>query len=292
MVPKTVGDNIRKYRQEKNLTQKELADLLNVTNKAVSRWECGYGLPDITLLPEIAKLFDVTIDELAGEAKQAAAASEAENAVGDRAENKKPRRRMIVILSVCLAALVIAAVVTACVLTAGKTVPGVDPQPPITRYRFEAEEAEYKGSVYTEADIYASNTYCAAHMARNSLTFTIESDADERGVALAVRMSSCIEMYNERGTFVGTLGVDMEKFDVLNVNNDVVHLTGLLPGSGSGDKSHYLTFYNWSTVTGKVDLVKGQNVFRVVTGNVAFNFDYIELSPTAAKLSWTPVSHV
>lgn len=60
----TVGQNIRKLRDERNVTQQQIADSLGVTFQAVSKWECGTTVPDITLLPEIAAYFSVTIDEL------------------------------------------------------------------------------------------------------------------------------------------------------------------------------------------------------------------------------------
>ena len=58
------GKIIAELRKKKGLTQKQLAAFLGVTDKAVSRWENGYGLPDVSLLPKIAAAFDVTVDEL------------------------------------------------------------------------------------------------------------------------------------------------------------------------------------------------------------------------------------
>lgn len=59
-----LGKRIQALRKEKGLTQNELADKLFVSYQAVSQWENGNTNPDISLLPEIAKVFDVTIDEL------------------------------------------------------------------------------------------------------------------------------------------------------------------------------------------------------------------------------------
>ena len=53
---KKIGNFIYELRKEKNMTQQDLADLLGVTNKAVSKWERGEGYPEITLVPEIAKI--------------------------------------------------------------------------------------------------------------------------------------------------------------------------------------------------------------------------------------------
>ena len=62
--PSQVGSKIMALRKEKNMTQAELAQFLNVSNKAVSRWENGQGFPDVTLFPKLAILFDVTVDYL------------------------------------------------------------------------------------------------------------------------------------------------------------------------------------------------------------------------------------
>ena len=60
----SIGKNIAVYRKNKGLTQGELGELLGVTNQAVSKWESEVSMPDVMLLPEIAKVLDVTVDEL------------------------------------------------------------------------------------------------------------------------------------------------------------------------------------------------------------------------------------
>ena len=61
-----LGENLKKLRKEKNLTQEQLADVLGVSPQAVSRWESGITYPDITMLPTIANYFDITLDDLVG----------------------------------------------------------------------------------------------------------------------------------------------------------------------------------------------------------------------------------
>ena len=63
-----IGKFIAELRKEKNMTQKELADKLHVTDSAISKWERGVGCPDISLLDSLGKVLDVSINEiLAGE---------------------------------------------------------------------------------------------------------------------------------------------------------------------------------------------------------------------------------
>ena len=62
----TFEDIIIRYRKKLELTQEGLAQKLGVTNQAVSKWESGQSCPDIALLPQIADLFGITMDELFG----------------------------------------------------------------------------------------------------------------------------------------------------------------------------------------------------------------------------------
>lgn len=61
-----LGENLKKLRLNRELTQEQLADVLGVSPQAVSRWENGTTYPDITLLPTIACYFEITLDELMG----------------------------------------------------------------------------------------------------------------------------------------------------------------------------------------------------------------------------------
>ena len=61
-----LGENIKRLRHEKGITQETLAELLSVSFQSVSRWERGEGYPDITLLPVLSRFFGVSTDELLG----------------------------------------------------------------------------------------------------------------------------------------------------------------------------------------------------------------------------------
>lgn len=60
----TFSKNLKRFRIAKNMTQEQVGNILGVSTQAVSRWECNTCLPDVTMLPEIAKLYCVTIDDL------------------------------------------------------------------------------------------------------------------------------------------------------------------------------------------------------------------------------------
>ena len=59
-----IGNFMLKLRKEKKFTQKELADKLNVTDRAVSHWDNGRSLPDVSLYKPICEMFDITVNEL------------------------------------------------------------------------------------------------------------------------------------------------------------------------------------------------------------------------------------
>jgi len=60
----TLGTRIAENRKKKGLSQEQLADILGVSSQAVSKWENDISCPDISLLPQIADYFNITIDEL------------------------------------------------------------------------------------------------------------------------------------------------------------------------------------------------------------------------------------
>lgn len=61
-----IAEQIQRYRKELGLTQEQLAEQLSVTNQAVSKWETDQSYPDIQLLPQLAELFHITLDQLFG----------------------------------------------------------------------------------------------------------------------------------------------------------------------------------------------------------------------------------
>lgn len=61
---KKVGSLIYTLRKEKGMTQKEIADLMNISDKTISKWERGLGCPDVSLLSALSKILGVNIEEI------------------------------------------------------------------------------------------------------------------------------------------------------------------------------------------------------------------------------------
>lgn len=61
---KIIARNLAFYRKEKGLTQAELAEMINYSDKSVSKWERGDGLPDVYVLTVLAGLFNITVNDL------------------------------------------------------------------------------------------------------------------------------------------------------------------------------------------------------------------------------------
>lgn len=90
MEKKTIGQFISALRRVNGMTQRELAERLNVSDKAVSRWERDESAPDLTLIPVIADIFGVTSDELL---RGERSAKNADATAPDPAEEKRERAK-------------------------------------------------------------------------------------------------------------------------------------------------------------------------------------------------------
>lgn len=64
MDQKKIGTFLKELRKEKQLTQEQLAEMLGVTNRSVSRWENGINMPDFDVVIELANYYDVSIEEI------------------------------------------------------------------------------------------------------------------------------------------------------------------------------------------------------------------------------------
>ena len=105
-----IGRFIAETRKSKNLTQKQLAEKLSISDKTVSKWECGKGLPDVTIMLDLCEELQITVNDLlTGESvsKIDYQKKAEENMMNLMKENQENKKRMI--LSVICAVITIIA---------------------------------------------------------------------------------------------------------------------------------------------------------------------------------------
>lgn len=93
-----LSEQIKKYRKENNLTQEQFASKLFVSKQAVSKWETNRSYPDINLLPQIAEMLNISIDELIGK-------KETENSTNNQEkiiEKKIPKKKIFICSAIVL----------------------------------------------------------------------------------------------------------------------------------------------------------------------------------------------
>ena len=86
---KKFGEFIKELRKEKKLTQKELGEKLNITDKAISKWERGLSFPDIAVLKDLAEFFEIDISELLNGERGKKQEIDIEKAIQEAIENYK-----------------------------------------------------------------------------------------------------------------------------------------------------------------------------------------------------------
>ena len=126
------GDVIRRLRERKNMTQEELAGKIYVTGKAVSKWETGKGLPDISLMEPLAKALDISVIELLSG-----------KAIRNRNQSANMAKARLYVCPVC--GNVIHAAGEAVISCCGITLPPLEPEPADDDHalRIEIIEDEY-----------------------------------------------------------------------------------------------------------------------------------------------------
>ncbi len=258
-----VGKHIREYRVKKNLTQKQLAEMLYVSDRTISRWELGKGLPDIDELPRLARLLGISIDELVGE--HISVPSEVSVA------HRFSRSFGTVIYFVFLAVIIIVLIVSFMLAGTFETYEST--------YIFEAEDAVFSDSFRVEQTEGASGGKIAAwlHTTGTRLTFKVNSNR-MANVILGIRV-------NRAKSFVFE-----DKMQLLVNGADVT--VGVVPGIGFDGSSDELYYKFGEPITVKTNLRKGENVISIVVKDgMDLNIDCIELT-TTAKLTLASKKYV
>ena len=107
MNQESTGRFIAQLRKEKNLTQKELADKLGISDKTVSKWETGNGMPDVSLLQPLCKELSVNLNELLSgerlseESYSGKAEENMMNLAKDAQEGRNNKRKVGIIGAIC-----------------------------------------------------------------------------------------------------------------------------------------------------------------------------------------------
>lgn len=102
-----IGALISARRKRQNMTQKDLSDMLGISNRAVSKWETGEGYPDISTLPALAEILNLSVDELLkGKAEETPSAAEPSVSILDEymleSAEKQFENRYLISLSIII----------------------------------------------------------------------------------------------------------------------------------------------------------------------------------------------
>ena len=87
------GQLIARRRKAVGLTQKELAARLGVTNKAVSKWETGGGLPDVGMLKQLCRILEISVDELLDGEQRGTRGGSDGRGIADEEEARRRKKR-------------------------------------------------------------------------------------------------------------------------------------------------------------------------------------------------------
>lgn len=115
MDSKKIGIFLKTIRKEKGLTQEQLAEILSVSGRTVSRWETGINMPDLSILIQIADYYDIEINDILGEERKSGNVNsdlkETLNKVADYASIEKEQAKKIGSISFSVTFIICAAVI-------------------------------------------------------------------------------------------------------------------------------------------------------------------------------------
>ena len=121
-----IGKFIAESRKSRNLTQRQLADLLSISDKTISKWECGKGLPEVSLMLPLCAALNITVNDLLSGEKVSSMEYQKKaegNMISLMKENEENRRRMA--LSIITGAITIIAVCALIALASFMDLPAI-----------------------------------------------------------------------------------------------------------------------------------------------------------------------
>lgn len=107
-----IGKFISKCRKKKGITQNELAELLGITNRAVSKWETGICMPDAGTIPELCQILDISISDLFSGEKIMENNKDSEKFILKLVKEKAERDKQLLILEILIGILSISVLVS------------------------------------------------------------------------------------------------------------------------------------------------------------------------------------
>ena len=204
MNPEKVGQFIKKIRKDNNLTQQELADKYGVTYQAVSKWERGINLPEVSLIRQISKDFNISIDDiLDGELSQQ--------------QNEKSKKVLLIIIPLLLILIVILIIISKDNSFHFKTLSST------------CNEFKVSGSIAydkNKSSIYISNiNYCGGD--DKTLYQEIECNLYETNDNVNTKISSCKSEKNETlESYLKEVELNIDNYQQTckNYNNNSLYL--------------------------------------------------------------------
>lgn len=216
------GKLIRDLRTEKNMKQKELADLLHVSAAAVSKWENGHGFPDISILGDLCRILNISIEELM-KGERNIMTEEQNTVVNDviaiAGIQEKKHKRTIRILSVLLGLALLAGILTGMVSIMKNRPAYVEYRPgSLTETNMYIQNngtlptLHYKGKSFRRLNdhiimIPNGNTYEKMY-----LIISAESDAWNEYFGTDVNEQYSFEIFNDQGARSPAAQYDPERF--------------------------------------------------------------------------------
>ena len=97
-----IGKFISECRRKKGITQNELAELLGITNRAVSKWETGICMPDAGTIPELCQILDISISDLFSGEKSMENNKDSEKFILKLVKEKAERDKQLLILEILI----------------------------------------------------------------------------------------------------------------------------------------------------------------------------------------------
>ncbi len=140
-----IGRFIASLRKEQNMTQRNLAELLGVTDRAISKWENGRGLPDVLLMKRLCSIFNISIDELLNAKKNIDSDKNDNNVLNVLLERElefRKRKRLQIVCAILFCFLIMFGSVFS-VVSVSKIISGIKGEGSTFNTDFYSKKAEY-----------------------------------------------------------------------------------------------------------------------------------------------------